>query len=109
MLKTERQKLILEELGLYNRLKSVTLGKKFSVSEDTRNLNELTLSGNLKKVHGGAVSLSYFPSFKKREVEEIHIKHLIAKKAVSLIKSGQVLKPLSKRQLSTRRTGWLRW
>ena len=93
MLKAERQKLILEDLALYNRLKSTALCEKFTVSEDTvrRDLQELAQSGHLKKVHGGAVSLSYIPSFKKREVEEIHIKHLIAKKAVGLIEEGQVL------------------
>lgn len=93
MLKAERQKLILEELVLYNRVKSTVLCKKFTVSEDTvrRDLHELAKKGHLKKVHGGAVSLSYIPSFKKREVEEIHLKHLIAKKAVKLIKHGQVL------------------
>ena len=93
MLKAERQKLILEDLALYNRLKSTALCEKFTVSEDTvrRDLQELAQNGHLKKVHGGAVSLSYIPSFKKREVEEIHIKHLIAKKAVGLIEEGQVL------------------
>lgn len=93
MLKAERQKLILEDLALYNRLKSTTLCEKFTVSEDTvrRDLQELAQNGHLKKVHGGAVSLSYIPSFKKREVEEIHIKHLIAKKALGLIEEGQVL------------------
>ena len=64
-----------------------------NVSEDTirRDLNELEHKGQLKKVHGGAITLSFIPSFKKREVQEIQTKHVIAKKALSLIEDGQVL------------------
>ncbi len=93
MLKEERHSIILEELRGYNRLKATYLCKKLQVSEDTvrRDLNELAKQGHLKKVHGGAISLSYIPSFKKREVQEIEIKHQIAKKALQLIKDGQVL------------------
>ncbi|MCK5368019.1 MAG: DeoR/GlpR transcriptional regulator, partial [Cyclobacteriaceae bacterium] len=47
--------------------------------------------GQLKKVHGGASTLSFIPSFKKREVSEIQLKHVVAKKALSLIEDDQVL------------------
>ena len=35
--------------------------------------------------------MSFIPSFKKREVQEIKTKHTIAKKALELIEDGQVL------------------
>ena len=93
MLKAERQNIILEELRAFNRVKSSRLCDLLSVSEDTirRDLNELENKGQLKKVHGGAISLSFIPSFKKREVVEIQTKHEIAKKAVSLIEEDMVL------------------
>jgi DeoR/GlpR family transcriptional regulator of sugar metabolism len=93
MLKIERQSIILEELRAFSKVKSSTLCDLLKVSEDTvrRDLNELQQSGQLKKVHGGAVSLSYIPSFKKREVIEIQTKHEIAKKALSLIEDDMVL------------------
>lgn len=93
MLKAERQSIILEELRAFNHIKSTKLCEILKVSEDTirRDLNELENNGQLKKVHGGAVSLSFIPSFKKREVQEIKTKHIVAKKALELIKEGQVL------------------
>jgi len=93
MLKAERQNIILEELRAFNRVKSSRLCDLLSVSEDTvrRDLNELETKGQLKKVHGGAISLSFIPSFKKREVIEIQTKHEIAKKAASLIEEDMVL------------------
>lgn len=93
MLKAERQNIILEELRAFNRVKSSRLCDILSVSEDTvrRDLNELENKGQLKKVHGGAISLSYIPSFKKREVIEIQTKHEIAKKAASLIEEDMVI------------------
>ena len=93
MLKAERQSIILEELRAFNRVRSSKLCEKLSVSEDTirRDLNELEENGHLKKVHGGAISLSFIPSFKKREVQEIKTKHSVAKKALALIEDGHVL------------------
>lgn len=93
MLKIERHSIILEELRTHNRVKSIDLCGILEVSEDTirRDLEELEQSGQLKKVRGGATTLSFIPSFKKREVIEIQTKHAIARKAISLIKDGQVL------------------
>lgn len=93
MLKVERQSVILEELRAFHKVKSSNLCELLKVSEDTirRDLNELEENGQLKKVHGGAISLSFIPSFKKREVQEIKTKHIIAKKALNLIEEGQVI------------------
>jgi DeoR family transcriptional regulator, fructose operon transcriptional repressor len=93
MLKAERQNIIIDELRAFNRIKSADLCELLNVSEDTirRDLNELEEKGQLKKVHGGAISLSFIPSFKKREVIEIQTKHEIAKKALTLIQEDMVL------------------
>lgn len=93
MLKIERQSIILEELRAFNKVESSRLCNLLNVSEDTirRDLQELEGKGQLKKVHGGAISLSYIPSFRKREVIEIQTKHEIAKKAISLIEDDMVL------------------
>ena len=93
MLKAERQSIILDELRSQNKVISSKLCKVLDVSEDTirRDLIELEDNGQLKKVHGGAITLSYIPSFKKREVLEIKLKHEIAKKALSLIEENMVI------------------
>ena len=93
MLKVERHNVILDELRYHNRVISSKLCEILKVSEDTirRDLNELENKGQLKKVHGGAITLSFIPSFKKREVQEIQTKHIIAKKALDLIEDNQVL------------------
>ncbi len=93
MLKVERYSIILDEIRAYNSVKSSKLCDILQVSEDTirRDLNELEEKGQLKKVHGGAMALSYIPSFVKREVQEIQTKHIVAKKAVNLIEDGNVL------------------
>ena len=93
MLKVERQSVILDELRYHNKVISSKLCEILNVSEDTvrRDLNDLQSKGQLKKVHGGAITLSYIPSFKKREVLEIQTKHIIAKKALSLIEDNHVL------------------
>lgn len=93
MLKVERQSIILDELRYHSRVKSSQLCEILRVSEDTvrRDLIDLEDKGQLKKVHGGAITLSFIPSFKRREVQEIQTKHIIAKKALSLVKENQVL------------------
>ena len=93
MLKVERHSIILDELRARSRVKSSMLCDILEVSEDTvrRDLNELERKGNLRKVRGGAATLAYIPSFEKREVIEIQTKHVIAKKALDLIREGMVL------------------
>jgi DeoR family fructose operon transcriptional repressor len=93
MLKEERHSVILHELRAFERVRSTKLSRLLSVSEDTirRDLMELEEGGQLKKVHGGAISLSFIPSFKKREVIEIEKKYELAKKALCLLEDGMVL------------------
>ncbi|MCK5704738.1 MAG: DeoR/GlpR transcriptional regulator, partial [Cyclobacteriaceae bacterium] len=76
MLKVERHSVILDEIRAHNSVKSSKICEVLHVSEDTirRDLNDLEGNGLIKKVHGGAMALSYIPSFIKREVQEIKIK-----------------------------------
>lgn len=103
ILAEERRRKILEQVDENGTVKTSQLAREFSVSEVTirRDLQELTKSGQLKKVHGGAVAkhkdfesayqgdtITFEPSFQqKREVHKEE-KEKIGKKAATLIKDG---------------------
>jgi len=88
MLKQERQAYILHQVNLHNQVLSASLSLDLNVSEDTvrRDLQELSDNGKVKKVHGGALSLSFndfhYPS---TNVYAHAQKKLIARKAIPLI------------------------
>lgn len=91
MLKRERQAYILHQVNLHNKVLSNSLSSEMEVSEDTirRDLHELSVTGKLIKVHGGALS----PSFNKLalpldNVYALNAKRIIANKAAALIKDG---------------------
>lgn len=90
MLKKERQEFILREINLHNKVLTSDLCEAIEVSEDTirRDLVELADSGQIIKVHGGALSRSFHVSFQTNGVYSHDKKKLIAQKAVSLIKDG---------------------
>lgn len=91
MLKKERQSYILHQLDVHNKVLLGTLCAEISVSEDTirRDLQELSESGKLIKVHGGAVSNSFYHTSKfSNSVYAHYDKKLIAQKASKLIKDG---------------------
>ncbi|UZR99882.1 DeoR/GlpR family DNA-binding transcription regulator [Chondrinema litorale] len=94
MQKEERHHYIIEELRTYNKVKSIDLSEKLKVSEDTirRDLKELADKGQLKKVHGGAMSSS-FSSFQSslNNIYAHSSKVKIVKKALSLIEDDQVI------------------
>jgi len=94
MLKRERLKFILDEIRTYNKVLSVELSEKLNVSEDTvrRDIRELSKLGKLKKVYGGAISVSYIPfTHKEREVYAHEEKVEIVRKARSLISDEDVI------------------
>ena len=90
MLKKERQAFILHKVNLHNRVLSSDLCVGINVSEDTirRDLQELSDSGKLIKVHGGALSKSFSSSLNSSKVYALESKKRIAQKAASLIKDG---------------------
>ncbi len=96
MLKNERHQFILEKLRINNKVLSVELSQDLNVSEDTvrRDLKELADSGQIRKVHGGAIPRSPLPhtfDFPDRENYAKSDKQEIARKAVELVQPDQVL------------------
>lgn len=91
MLKRERQAYILHQVNLHNKVLSASLSSEIDVSEDTirRDLHELSGTGKVIKVYGGALS----PSFSRtashnNRVYAQNSKQVIAQKAARLIKDG---------------------
>lgn len=77
-----------------NRVLLTDLAVKLAVSEDTvrRDLKYLDKHGQVKKVHGGAISNSFhLYHYKENEIYAHESKSIIAQKAHSLLKEGQVI------------------
>jgi len=94
VLKQERHHLILNNLKTKRKVLSIDLSKELHVSEDTirRDLKELNAKNLLYKVHGGALSIeSKVLTYDERSTTDINKKIAIAKKAVKLIRNGQVI------------------
>jgi DeoR/GlpR family transcriptional regulator of sugar metabolism len=93
LLKKERQKFIIKQLNLHNKVLSTDLCQELNVSEDTirRDLNELSENKKLVKVHGGALSNSYYGSTKEEDIYEQEKKQHIAQKALSFIKDDMLI------------------
>ena len=65
-----------------------------NVSEDTvrRDLKELADKGIVRKVHGGAVANSLIPpEYREQNIGHIGQKRIIAEKALSLVRDGQLI------------------
>lgn len=91
MLQKERQYYILQQLNVHNKVLVSDLCQQINVSEDTirRDLQLLSDSGKLLKVHGGALSNSFGKiQPQDKMIYALTEKQLIAQKAVSLIKNG---------------------
>ena len=94
MLKEERHQIILNEVRIHNRVLLTDIAELLKVSPDTirRDIKILHDKKKLKKVHGGAISLgfnNYNPI--RPEIYSLEKKSQIAKKAISLLKDGQVI------------------
>ncbi len=93
MLKRERHEQIMRQINLHNRVLTTDLVDMLQVSEDTirRDLQELSESQKLLKVHGGALSRSYQSAYDDNAIYAREAKIVIAKKTISLIKNGMVM------------------
>lgn len=93
MLKEERLKYIISQINIHNKVLSSDLSVQLKISEDTvrRDLNELTDSGQIIKVYGGAISKSFHYPFSEREIYKKDAKKEIARKAIELIEDGMVV------------------
>lgn len=96
LLSVERKRIVLELLKNHGEVKVNDLVKKFGVSSETirRDLEALSADKKLKKVYGGAVSISpteieppYLQRFSKHEKE----KQLIGKLAADFVKDNDVI------------------
>jgi DeoR/GlpR family transcriptional regulator of sugar metabolism len=93
MLKKERHAFIMKQINLHNKVLSSDLSVQLDVSEDTirRDLNELSETKKLLKVHGGALSKSFHFLFHQNEVYAQSSKKIVALKAIKLLKEGMVV------------------
>lgn len=94
MLKEERQKFIIREINLHNRVLSTDLSISLNVSDDTirRDLKELADAGTILKIHGGAASLSFVSPFNiHNQVYALDAKKKIAEKTLKLLKKNTVI------------------
>ncbi|MEM9142758.1 MAG: DeoR/GlpR family DNA-binding transcription regulator [Bacteroidota bacterium] len=94
MLKEERQRTILNEVELHNRVQLTDMAEILDVSIDTvrRDVKELDADNKLQKVHGGAISLGFVGgSARSNNIYALDRKMVIAEKAVTLLKDDGVL------------------
>jgi len=94
MLKEERQRTILNEVALHNKVLLTDIADLLDVSIDTvrRDVKELDTDNKLRKVHGGAVSLGFTnTTVRNNNIYAIEEKKKIAGKAVSFLKDGGVI------------------
>lgn len=93
MLKEERHSFIIKQINLHNKVLSSDLSIKLNVSEDTirRDLNELAESGQILKVHGGALSKSFHYPFQQTEAYAKESKKEIARKVIKLIQEEMMV------------------
>ena len=104
MLKTERKKLILEELNQHHVVSLEKLVSLLETSESTvrRDLDELEAENKLRRVHGGAElphSLQEEETIQEKSVKNLQEKKLLAQKAASLIKEQESSLSMLEQQL----------
>ncbi|CAB3800135.1 Glycerol-3-phosphate regulon repressor [Pararobbsia alpina] len=94
MLTTQRKAAILDALARDGQVLAGELSTTFGVSEDTirRDLRELAAEGLLQRVHGGALPVSpAIAPFERRQDIESVAKRRLARHAVGMIASGQIV------------------
>lgn len=94
MRKDERQKAIMREINLHNRVLCTDLSITLNVSDDTirRDIKELADAGKILKIHGGAMGLSFVSPFNvQNEVYAHDAKKMIAEKALKLIRNNTLV------------------
>nr|WP_299383712.1 DeoR/GlpR family DNA-binding transcription regulator [Allomuricauda sp.] len=94
MLKEERQRTILNEVALHNKVLLTDIAEQLDVSIDTvrRDVKELDSDNKLRKVHGGAVALGFTnTTVRNNNIYALEEKRKIAEKALSFLKDGGVI------------------
>jgi DeoR/GlpR family transcriptional regulator of sugar metabolism len=92
MIQNQREDVILREVRLHNKVLLPDLAAALDVSVDTvrRDVKKLHQKGQLKKIHGGAVSIG-FSEEQSRQVYALDYKIQIAEKAQKLIQENSVI------------------
>jgi len=94
MLPQERQHGIVQRLRSRGRVVAAALAVEFAVSEDAirRDLRELAAQGLCRRVYGGALPpAATVAPLRQRRSEQLARKQALARKAVGLVREGQVL------------------
>lgn len=96
ILKSERKQVILETVNRDGVVSLDHLSQLLSSSESTirRDLDELEAKGQLKRVHGGAESLSRLreeESIEQKAIKQVKEKEKIAQKAASYVQDGEII------------------
>lgn len=96
MFALERQKKILELLGLEGSVSVSGLSELLCVTEETvrRDLEKLEKQGSLRRTHGGAVPVeesTYEVSLEKRKLINVEAKQKMAKEASKFVKEGDTI------------------
>ncbi len=94
MFTEERRQWILNHLNVKGKASSFELASELNVSEDTirRDLKDLSESGKLKKVHGGAMAISPVPFEYSARIElNLEGKRKMASEAAKLIQPGMLV------------------
>jgi DeoR/GlpR family transcriptional regulator of sugar metabolism len=89
----ERQQLILERLQRDGKVIAADLAQEFRISEDSirRDLRDLTAQGLCRRVYGGALLAVNIPPLGERHAERTELKRSLARTALGLIGTGQIL------------------
>jgi DeoR/GlpR family transcriptional regulator of sugar metabolism len=94
MKKKKRHHIILNEVHIRNRVLLTDLAGMLNVSVDTvrRDVKELDNLKQLRKVHGGAVSIGFNVNINRHEdVYELGSKSIIAQKGITLLNDGDIV------------------
>lgn len=89
----ERRQAIVEAVEREGRVLAVELARRLNTSEDTirRDLRELDASGQLRRVHGGAMRLRREVSFNERAEVDLARKGQLAQTLRALIRPGETV------------------
>lgn len=96
MLAEERQRIIVEEIDMHGKVQVVSMAKQLKVSMETirRDIDTIVKTENVKRVHGGAIKVTYQdsePSYQHREDLNLEAKKSIGRKAATLINDGDII------------------
>jgi len=95
MRKSDRRKLILQDLKLRPHVRVSELARQFDVSTETirRDMDALSKKGLVDRSHGGATAPFHgrYPDFKERNLDRVEERERIGKAAASMVQPGSTI------------------